>query len=71
MSQCVRVVLRCYYNAALVNVDRILTEEIYYWHGRSRVNLEDWDGAAQDLRQAHLLNSNFSHPVKNYSAFIR
>jgi hypothetical protein len=25
----------------------------------AKANLEDWDGAAQDLRRAHLLNPNF------------
>jgi hypothetical protein len=35
------------------------TEEIYYWRGMAKVSLEDWDGAAQDLRRAHLLNPNF------------
>jgi hypothetical protein len=58
-------------NAELVDVDKISTEEIYCWRGMSKVNLEDRDGAAQDLRRAHLLNSNLSQPVKNYSAFIR
>jgi hypothetical protein len=35
------------------------TEESYYWRGMAKANLDDWDGAAQDLRRAHLLNPNF------------
>jgi hypothetical protein len=46
-------------NAALVDIDKMSTEEIYYWRGMAKANLEDWDGAAQDLRRAHLLNPNF------------
>lgn len=44
---------------ALVDIDKMSTEEIYYWRGMAKANLEDWDGAAQDLRRAHLLNPNF------------
>ncbi len=46
-------------NAVLVDIDMMPTEEIYYWRGMAKANLEDWDGAAQDLRRAHLLNPNF------------
>jgi integrase/recombinase XerD len=46
-------------NAALVDMDKMAPEEIYYWRGMAKANLEDWDGAAQDLRRAHLLNPNF------------
>jgi hypothetical protein len=46
-------------NAALVDIDKMATEEIYNWRGMAKANLEDWDGAAQDLRRAHLLNPNF------------
>jgi hypothetical protein len=46
-------------NAALVDIDKMSAEEIYYWRGMAKANLEDWDGAAQDLRRAHLLNPNF------------
>lgn len=46
-------------NEALVDIDKMPTEEIYYWRGMAKANLEDWDGAAQDLRRAHLLNPNF------------
>ncbi|HLO28010.1 MAG TPA: tyrosine-type recombinase/integrase [Anaerolineales bacterium] len=46
-------------NSALVDIDKMATEEIYYWRGMAKANLEDWDGAAQDLRRAHLLNPNF------------
>jgi hypothetical protein len=46
-------------NSALVDLDRMATEGIYYWRGMAKANLEDWDGAAQDLRRAHLLNPNF------------
>jgi hypothetical protein len=46
-------------NNALVDIDKMSTEEIYYWRGMAKAHLEDWDGAAQDLRRAHLLNPNF------------
>jgi len=46
-------------NEALVDIDKMSTEEVYYWRGMAKANLEDWDGAAQDLRRAHLLNPNF------------
>jgi hypothetical protein len=46
-------------NTALVDIDTMSTEEIYSWRGMAKANLEDWDGAAQDLRRAHLLNPNF------------
>ncbi len=51
-------------NEALVDIDKMSTEEIYYWRGMAKANLEDWDGAAQDLRRAHLLNPNFLPPGK-------
>jgi len=34
------------------------------WRGMAKANLKDWDGAAQDLRRAHLLNPNFLPPGK-------
>jgi tetratricopeptide (TPR) repeat protein len=46
-------------NTALVYIDNMATEEIYYWRGMAKANLGNWDGAAQDLRRAHLLNPNF------------
>jgi integrase/recombinase XerD len=46
-------------NAALVDIDKMSTEEIHYWRGMAKANLEDWDGAGQDPRRAHLLNPNF------------
>jgi hypothetical protein len=46
-------------NTALEEIDKMCTEEIYYWRGMTKANLEDWDGAAQDLRRSHLLNPNF------------
>ena len=46
-------------NRALVDIDKMSTDEIYYWRGMAKANLEDWDGAAQDLRRSHLLNPNF------------
>ncbi len=44
---------------ALVDIDKMSTEEIYYWRGMAKAHLQDWDGAAQDLCRAHLLNPNF------------
>jgi len=44
---------------ALVDIDKMSTEEIYYWRGMAKAHLEDWDGAAQDFRRVHLLNPNF------------
>ena len=46
-------------NAALVDIDKMSTEEIYYWRGMAKANLEDWDEAERGLRRAHLLNPNF------------
>jgi len=46
-------------NETLVDIDKMSTEEVYYWRGMAKANLEDWDGAAQDLRRSHLLNPNF------------
>ena len=46
-------------NKALVNIDKMSTEEIYYRRGMAKANLDDWDGAAQDLRRTYLLNPNF------------
>jgi integrase/recombinase XerD len=46
-------------NETLVDIDKMSTEEVYYWRGMAKAHLEEWDGAAQDLRRAHLLNPNF------------
>jgi hypothetical protein len=46
-------------NEALVDIDKMSTEEICYWRGMAKADVEDWDGAAQDLRRSHLLNPNF------------
>ena len=35
------------------------TEEIYYWRGMAKANLEDWDGAAQDSAAGAFAESNF------------
>lgn len=45
-------------HATLVNVDKPVLEETYYWRGMAKAALGDRDGAIQDLRRAYTLNPN-------------
>jgi len=40
----------------LVNVDKPVLEETYYWRGRAKAALGDQAGAVEDLRRAYTLN---------------
>jgi tetratricopeptide (TPR) repeat protein len=42
----------------LVNVDKPVLEETYYWRGRAKAALGDQAGAIEDLRRAYALNPN-------------
>ena len=42
----------------LVNVDKPVLEETYYWRGRAKAALGDQAGAVDDLRRAYALNPN-------------
>jgi tetratricopeptide (TPR) repeat protein len=44
--------------ATLVNVDKPVLEETYFWRGMAKEALGDWNGALEDLRLAYSLNPN-------------
>jgi tetratricopeptide (TPR) repeat protein len=44
--------------AALVNVDKPVLEETYYWRGMAKLALGDREGAVEDLTRAYTLNPN-------------
>jgi tetratricopeptide (TPR) repeat protein len=46
----------------LLNVDKPVLEETYYWRGKAKAALGDQAGAIEDLRRAYALNPN-STPV--------
>ncbi|MEO7841102.1 MAG: tetratricopeptide repeat protein, partial [Anaerolineales bacterium] len=43
---------------ALINVDKAVLEETYYWRGMARAALGDQAGAIEDLTRAYTLNPN-------------
>jgi tetratricopeptide (TPR) repeat protein len=43
---------------ALVNVDKAVLEETYYWRGMAKEALGDRPGAVEDLTRAYELNPN-------------
>jgi tetratricopeptide (TPR) repeat protein len=45
-------------HTALVNVDKAVLEETYYWRGMAKEALGDRSGAIEDLRRAFTLNPN-------------
>ena len=45
-------------SSTLVNVDKPVLEETYYWRGRAKAALGDQAGAVDDLRRAYALNPN-------------
>jgi tetratricopeptide (TPR) repeat protein len=50
--------------STLVNVDKPVLEETYYWRGLAREALGDRAGAIEDLQRAYTLNPN-STPAGN------
>jgi tetratricopeptide (TPR) repeat protein len=44
--------------STLLNVDKPVLEETYYWRGRAKAALGDQAGAIEDLRRAYALNPN-------------
>ncbi len=42
----------------LLNVDKPVLEETYYWRGKAKATLGDQAGAIEDLRRAYALNPN-------------
>jgi tetratricopeptide (TPR) repeat protein len=45
-------------SATLLNVDKPVLEETYFWRGMAKAALGDQAGAIEDLRQAYALNPN-------------
>jgi tetratricopeptide (TPR) repeat protein len=45
-------------HSTLINVDKPVLEETYYWRGRAKAALGDREGAVEDLRRAYELNPN-------------
>lgn len=45
-------------HSTLINVDRPVLEETYYWRGMARAALGDRQGAIEDLTRAYTLNPN-------------
>jgi tetratricopeptide (TPR) repeat protein len=45
-------------HSTLVNVDKPVLEETYYWRGMARDAMGDRQGAIEDLNRAHTLNPN-------------
>lgn len=45
-------------HSTLVNVDKPVLEETYYWRGMAKAALGDRDGAIEDLQRAYSLNPN-------------
>ena len=44
--------------STLINVDKPVLEETYYWRGLAREKLGDQAGAIEDLQRAYNLNPN-------------
>lgn len=45
-------------HSTLINVDKPVLEETYYWRGMAKEQLGDRDGAIEDLQRANTLNPN-------------
>ena len=45
-------------HSTLINVDKPVLEETYYWRGRAKAALGDREGAIEDLKRAYELNPN-------------
>jgi hypothetical protein len=45
-------------HSTLINVDKPVLEETYYWRGRAKAALGDREGAVEDLKRAYELNPN-------------
>jgi tetratricopeptide (TPR) repeat protein len=45
-------------HSTLINVDKPVLEETYYWRGMARAALGDREGAIEDLTRANMLNPN-------------
>jgi hypothetical protein len=45
-------------HSTLINVDKPVLEETYYWRGRAKAALGDREGAIEDLTRAYNLNPN-------------
>jgi tetratricopeptide (TPR) repeat protein len=45
-------------HSTLINVDKPVLEETYYWRGMARAALGDREGAIEDLTRANTLNPN-------------
>jgi hypothetical protein len=45
-------------HTTLINVDKPVLEETYYWRGMAKAALDDRDGAVEDLSRADTLNPN-------------
>jgi tetratricopeptide (TPR) repeat protein len=45
-------------HSTLVNVDKPVLEETYYWRGMAKAGLGDHQGAIEDLTRANTLNPN-------------
>ena len=44
--------------STLINVDKPVLEETYYWRGMAKEELGDRNGAIEDLQRAYALNPN-------------
>jgi tetratricopeptide (TPR) repeat protein len=51
-------------HSTLINVDKPVLEETYYWRGMAKEKLGDLNGAMEDLQRAYDLNPN-STPAGN------
>jgi tetratricopeptide (TPR) repeat protein len=45
-------------HSTLINVDKPVLEETYYWRGMAKLALGDQPGAVEDLQRAAALNPN-------------
>ena len=45
-------------HTTLINVDKPVLEETYYWRGMAKAALGDREGAVEDLTRAYTLNPN-------------
>ena len=45
-------------HSTLINVDKTVLEETYYWRGMAKEALGDRQGAIEDLQRAYALNPN-------------
>ena len=45
-------------HTTLINVDKPVLEETYYWRGMAKAALGDRQGAIEDLQRANTLNPN-------------